>query len=109
MSAEFIYDSRLGLSIPHINGHWSELEQESQEHVLSKWETIRGTIPDRVKAIELQIETVHEALTQEENFERSCELNLEMAELASIINDLWIWFRLNPSLTRLKLSQKVKK
>ncbi|WP_332689845.1 hypothetical protein [Halalkalibacter lacteus] len=66
---------------------------------MAKWETIRGTIPDRVKEIEHEIELVHEQLTNEEDFERSCELNLEMAELASIINDLWIWFRISPTVS----------
>ncbi|WP_227936600.1 hypothetical protein [Alkalihalobacillus deserti] len=99
MSVEFIYDSRLCLSLPSLHGSWKELNEKSQEQILAKWESIRGTIPDRIKEIEEEIETVHEQLTREEDFERSCELNLEMAELASAINDLWIWFRLTPSLT----------
>jgi hypothetical protein len=99
MSVIFNYDSRLRLSLPVIQASWTELDRDSQEMVLTRWETIRGTIPDRVKEIEQQIELVHNQLTLEEDFERSCELNLEMAELASIINDLWIWFRTTPSLT----------
>ncbi|MFC0473254.1 hypothetical protein ACFFHM_22820 [Halalkalibacter kiskunsagensis] len=99
MSVEFVYDPRLGLSIPTLKCSWDELERITQEHVVDTWENIRGTIPDRVKEIELKIETVHEQLTNEEDFERSCELNLEMAELASIINDLWIWFRMTPSIS----------
>jgi hypothetical protein len=35
------------------------------------------------------------ALRDELNFKRSCELNSEIAELASIINDLQIWYRIN--------------
>ncbi|MCL7747801.1 hypothetical protein [Halalkalibacter alkaliphilus] len=99
MSVIFNYDSRLRLSLPVFQGSWTELDRDSQEKVLTRWETIRGTIPDRVKEIEQQIELVHNQLALEEDFERSCELNLEMAELASIINDLWIWFRTTPSLT----------
>ncbi|KHF39298.1 hypothetical protein [Halalkalibacter okhensis] len=99
MSVLFKYDSRLGLPLPTIHGSWDELDKGNQEQALSKWETIRGTIPDRVKDIEHQIELVHDQLTSEEDFERSCELNLEMAELASIINDLWIWFRITPALS----------
>ncbi|MEV2532474.1 hypothetical protein ABND92_18120, partial [Paenibacillus larvae] len=34
-------------------------------------------------------------LYEEENFEISCRLNSDIAELASTINDLHIWFRLN--------------
>ncbi|MFC0557935.1 hypothetical protein [Halalkalibacter alkalisediminis] len=99
MSVEFIYDSRLGLSIPRLNSSWEDLNVTTQEQVLAKWESIRGTIPDLIKDIEKKITIVHEQLSREEDFERSCALNLEMAELASNINDLWIWFRLTPTLT----------
>jgi hypothetical protein len=99
MKIKFNYDSRLGLALPALHGSWSNLNSETQEQVLAKWETIRGMIPDRIKEIEKEIESIHEQLTQEEDFERSCELNLQMAERASDINDLWIWFRVNPSLT----------
>ncbi len=85
MNVEFIYDSRLDLSLPHINVRWTELEQDTQEHILSKWETIRGTIPDRVKTIEQEINMVHAALTEEENFERSCELNLKWPSLHQLL------------------------
>jgi hypothetical protein len=100
MSVEFVYDPRLRLPLPALYRTWNELDLSTQEYTLAKWETIRGAIPDRVKEIELEIESVHEQLTNEEDFERSCELNLEMAELASIINDLWIWFRMTPSVSR---------
>ncbi|ARK31720.1 hypothetical protein [Halalkalibacter krulwichiae] len=99
MSVEYIFDSRLGLSIPKVEGTWSDLSIDIQQQVLAKWEAIRGTIPDRIKEIEKEIEIIHEQLTEEEDFERSCELNLEMAELASTINELWIWFRVSPTVT----------
>ena len=33
-------------------------------------------------------------------FIRSCELNSEIGELASIINDLWIWDRTNEEISK---------
>ncbi|GAE34138.1 hypothetical protein [Halalkalibacter akibai] len=99
MTIEFIYDQRLDLFLPSIDGSWHEISKEQQEQILAKWETIRGIIPDRIKEIEQTIELVHQQLTEEEDFDRSCELNLKMAELASTINELWIWFRVTPTMT----------
>ncbi|KMJ55242.1 hypothetical protein AB685_28280 [Bacillus sp. LL01] len=99
MDVEFIYDSRLQISLPRFHTVWDELDQDRQAQILRSWEEIRGNIPERVKELEVVINEKQAALTEELNFERSCHLNSEIAELASIINDLWIWFRLNPSLT----------
>jgi hypothetical protein len=99
MDVEFVYDSRLQISLPRFHIAWDELDQDRQAQILRSWEETRGDIPDRVKELEIVINEKQAALTEELNFERSCDLNSEIAELASIINDLWIWFRLNPSLT----------
>ncbi|MDV2684768.1 hypothetical protein RYX56_10350 [Alkalihalophilus lindianensis] len=99
MDVEFVYDFRLQISLPRFHTAWDELDQDRQAQILRSWEEIRGNIPERVKELEAVINEKQAALTEELNFERSCHLNSEIAELASIINDLWIWFRLNPSLT----------
>lgn len=93
MSYEFIYDERLGICLPRIHGEWDAYSEEMQARILFEWEKIRGTIPDRIKEIEALINEKQEKLGHEENFAASCELNTEISELASIINDLWIWFR----------------
>ncbi|GAE30096.1 hypothetical protein [Halalkalibacter hemicellulosilyticus] len=98
MHVKFIYDLRLGISVPHIEQEWDHLDEQTKANTLNKWEQIRGAIPDRVKQMENQIQSVHAQLSNEEDFEKSCQLNEEMAELASIINDLWILFRVTPSL-----------
>ncbi|MCM3715026.1 hypothetical protein [Halalkalibacter oceani] len=99
MSMTFRYDARLGIPLPVLSCRWEEIEPNVQERILLEWEEIRGAIPDKVKELEQQIEAVHAEMTEEEDFERSCALNLKMAELASVINDLWIYFRTTPTLS----------
>ncbi|TMW71723.1 hypothetical protein [Alteribacter natronophilus] len=93
MKNTFKYDSRLGIPLPVLTESWENLEPGEQERILGEWETIRGKIPSRVKEIEIQIEKKQQSLDEEENFVQSCRLNSEIADLASIINDLWIWYR----------------
>ena len=64
-----------------------------QHAILLKWEQVRGKIPDRIKELEHYINTKQHYLNNED-FEVSCKLNSEIADLASIINDLWLWYRL---------------
>nr|WP_206766882.1 hypothetical protein [Brevibacillus laterosporus] len=71
---------------------WEEYDPFERADILIKWEEIRSRIPDRVIALEAVINQKQAELYQEDNFERSCELNSEIAELASTINDLNIWF-----------------
>lgn len=89
----FVYDHRLGISLPELENPWEEYPEHSQETILSQWENIRGTIPDRIKEVEHEIDDKQEQLNIEEDFEKSCRINSDIAELASIINDLWIWYR----------------
>ncbi|WP_062047756.1 hypothetical protein [Bacillus sp. JCM 19034] len=98
MSVQFIYDRRLGIELPLFEQSWDALDYKIKDVTLKKWEEIRGTIPDRVKEFEEKIRIVHLQLSDEEDFETCCRLNEEMAELASIINDLWIWFRQSPAI-----------
>ncbi|OZM57983.1 hypothetical protein CIB95_06400 [Lottiidibacillus patelloidae] len=95
MSYTFEYDNRLGITIPDLHKFWDQYSKEEQAEILFKWEKIRGTIPDRIKDLEIEINNKQEQLNVEENFEKSCQLNSDIAELASIINDLWLWFRAN--------------
>lgn len=95
MVFEFVEDKRLGIALPVLYRDWETIEQTSQEMILEKWETIRGQIPDRIKELEEEIKQKLEDMSHEEDFQVTCRLNTEMAELASIINDLWIWYRTN--------------
>ncbi|MGM7702325.1 hypothetical protein ACSVDE_11420 [Pseudalkalibacillus sp. Hm43] len=99
MTYSFQMDERLGIRLPVLNESWNQYTVQTQESILSEWETIRGKIPDRIKELEHHINEKQEQLNIEEDFERSCQLNSDIAELASIINDLWIWYRLNNQVT----------
>jgi hypothetical protein len=94
----FHYNDRLGIQIPVLN-NWESLSDEVQQSILLYWEKSRGSIPDRIIDLEKQINCKQEKLEKENNFELSCQLNNEIAELASIINDLWLWFRTHQDLT----------
>lgn len=94
----FRYDSRLGIDIPHHIDEWETYSNETKEAILFKWEKIRGSIPDRIVELEAEINEKQHALSNESNFLKSCQLNSEIADLASVINDLWLWYRTNQEL-----------
>ncbi|AGT33099.1 hypothetical protein M493_14300 [Geobacillus genomosp. 3] len=96
MNGIFIDDKRLGIRLPHLDKPWDDYSADEQEAILLEWEAIRGLIPDRIAALERKIDEKQDELGRETDFERSCQLNAEVAELASIINDLWIWYRVSP-------------
>ncbi|AEV20405.1 hypothetical protein GTCCBUS3UF5_31030 [Geobacillus thermoleovorans CCB_US3_UF5] len=109
MNGIFIDDKRLGIRLPHLDKPWEDYSPNEQEAILLEWETIRGLIPDRIAELEREINEKQDALGQEADFARSCQLNADIAELASIVNDLWIWYRIAPSVsspTRKKAGRK---
>lgn len=103
MEEFFELNDRLGILLPKLDKEWHEYSIKEQQMILAAWENIRGHIPDRIKELEVIINSKQAELDKEENFARSCRLNSEIAEMASIINDLWIWYRLNQSLAEDKV------
>ena len=95
----FVLDKRLGIQIPVFNVEWDDLPLEMRQSILLTWETIRGSIPDHIANLEKVINAKQLELSDESDFARSCLLNSEIAELASIINDLWLWFRTHQDVT----------
>jgi hypothetical protein len=95
MKEYFSFDDRLGIVIPDLSMELAEYSLETQEEILLYWEQVRGSIPDRISDLEIQINQKQALLSNESNFPRSCNLNTEIADLASIINDLWLWYRSN--------------
>ncbi|MEH7157608.1 hypothetical protein [Neobacillus drentensis] len=91
----FSFDERLGIQIPDFPMELAEYTLEIQQDILLYWEQVRGSIPDRISDLEHQINQKQALLSNESNFPLSCKLNTEIAELASIINDLWLWYRTN--------------
>ncbi|UCZ52277.1 hypothetical protein LGQ02_15710 [Bacillus shivajii] len=102
MSVTFVYDKRLGISIPHMACEWETINKAEQEAILAEWEKSRGDIPDRVKELEDEINHLQQRLYDENDFVMSCKLNDEISELASTINDLWIWYRTGATISQQK-------
>ncbi|WP_044894505.1 hypothetical protein [Bacillus alveayuensis] len=99
MKQLFIFDKRLGIPLPKLEKEWEEYSESEQHMILLHWENIRGRIPDRIIELERVINQKQAELAEENDFTRSCLLNSEIAELASIINDLWIWYRMNQTVS----------
>ncbi|MFB6467694.1 hypothetical protein ACE38V_12960 [Cytobacillus sp. Hz8] len=107
MENQFKQDDRLGIPVPVLDKDWDEFSLETQQDILFHWETIRGSIPDRIAELEEQINLKQAQLYDESSFERSCELNSEIAELASVINDLWLWYRTNQDMSEMENPQRL--
>lgn len=95
---EFVWNCRLGIRLPRLRLEWAAYTKHERECILVQWEEIRGTIPQRIYELECRIRTEQERLYEEEDFEASCTINSRIAEFASRINDLHIWFRMNQEL-----------
>ncbi|KZE80577.1 hypothetical protein [Paenibacillus elgii] len=95
MTYAFELDERLGIPLPRLEQDFEDYSQQEQAEMLLRWEEIRGGIPDRVKQLERVIIAKQELLNVEEHFPTSCRLNSEIADLASTINELHLWFRVH--------------
>ena len=91
----FRFDTRLGIPLPNLTAEWAHYSRPEREAMVGEWEHIRGIIPDRIKAFEAIINEKQALLQAEEDFLVCCRLNSEVADYASRINDLHLWFRLN--------------
>jgi hypothetical protein len=98
MSFYFQYDARLGIETPMLEIDWESYPSDVRMDILLHWEQIRGVIPDRIMKLEGTIIYKQNQLDKEDDFPTSCRLNSEIADLASIINDLHLWFRVNQDL-----------
>lgn len=99
MTNVFIYNERLGIELPSLDQEWERYREEERADILVRWEEIRGTIPDRILSLERIIIRKQLQLNVEDDFPISCRLNYEIAELASCITDLHIWYRVNQELS----------
>jgi hypothetical protein len=95
MKYSFQYNERLGIELPVMEHEWEDYSHMDRTDLLLRWEQIRGTIPDRIHKLEAIIIRKQSQLDQEDDFPTSCLLNSEIADLASTINDLHLWFRVN--------------
>jgi hypothetical protein len=95
---EFIYNKRLGIPVPELLEDWESYPITVREQIVDEWEQIRGRIPERIFDLEKIINYKQSLLNVEEDFPYACQLNSEIAECASIINDLHLWYRSNQEL-----------
>ncbi len=98
METYFTYDERLGIRLPDLNQQWAAYTQEEQERILSEWEQIRGSIPERIKQMEAIINERQAQLNVEPVFADAVRLNHEIADYASRIMDLHMLFRIDEQL-----------
>ncbi|WP_139994227.1 MULTISPECIES: hypothetical protein [Paenibacillus] len=94
----FDWNERLRIRIPVLEMEWEQYKAVDQLAIIEQWELIRGTIPDRVMEFERDIHVKQAQLFEEDSFEQSCILNYEIADYASRINDLHIWYRIDQQL-----------
>jgi hypothetical protein len=90
---QFEWNERLGICVPSLKEDWETIGRSRRIALLERWETVRGSIPDRVNRLEERINVKQDELSLEDDFRESCRLNADIAELASRINDLHIWYR----------------
>ncbi|MEI7026827.1 hypothetical protein WBG83_14115 [Paenibacillus sp. y28] len=95
MNYTFQYNERLGIRLPVLHQEWELIPLDQQSRLLHEWEVVRGAIPDRIKAIEMVIVQKQNQLNVEDNFAVSCRLNYEISEMASVITDLHLWYRVD--------------
>jgi hypothetical protein len=95
---EFVYNKRLGIPVPELIEDWEKYPIYIREQIVDEWEQIRGRIPERIFELEKIINIKQNLLNVEENFPLACQLNSQIAECASIINDLHLWYRANQDL-----------
>ncbi|MED4224155.1 ABC transporter C-terminal domain-containing protein [Neobacillus cucumis] len=95
----FTFDERLGIHVPDLMLEWDKYCKDTQQFILLNWERVRGTIPDRIAELEQEINHKQAKLSDESDFPRSCKLNTEIADLASIINDLWLYYRADQTIS----------
>ncbi|GGG55650.1 hypothetical protein [Paenibacillus radicis (ex Gao et al. 2016)] len=94
----FQWNERLRISLPVMEQDWELYDGAEQADMVERWELIRGTIPDRIMELERVIRVKQNELFEEDSFPESCRINSEIAELASRINDLQIWYRVSQEL-----------
>ncbi len=98
VNRQFCWDERLGIPVPALESDWEDLSLRQQQDVLARWELVRGDIPEQIVRLEARIKRMQEQMSLEDDFAACCRLNADIAELASRINDLNIWFRVRQDL-----------
>jgi hypothetical protein len=99
VSYRFVFNERMGIAIPEMDREWPDYSHEEQVAILVEWERIKARIPDRILEFETEIEAKGQQAAIEDDWDRVCELYSEYYAIASIINDLNIWSKVEPNTT----------
>lgn len=94
----FQLDTRLGIELPVFETPFEELPRTEQEAILLRWETIRARIPDQIMRLEHDIEGLLQLVHEEEDWDIIASYFVQISDLASRINELNTWRRVDPSL-----------
>lgn len=94
MTDRFRYDKRLGILLPNLYEDWESLSPEERHAMIMEWEKIRARIPDRIMELEGEINKRQEHIAKEDDWDKICKLYGEIYGIASTINDLQIWSRI---------------
>lgn len=94
----FTYDTRLGIHLPDLKQEWEELSLEEQHEIIAEWERIKAKIPDRIIELECEINQRQDRVSKEDDWDTVCRLYKEIYTIASMINDLNVWARLDQEL-----------
>ncbi len=95
----FRHDPRLGIELPDLTTPYEELSHTQQEELIAYWEGVRAHIPDQIMKFEQDIEDHLQAVHQEEDWDIVAAHFADISDLASRINELNMWRRVDPSLT----------
>lgn len=98
MNNLFVFDERLGIHVPELTQDWLVYSIEQRSAILERWENERGLIPQRVHEFETEIASLHDAMQDENEWDRTVALMDQINDYASRINDLNILFRTEPHL-----------
>ncbi|MBU9712277.1 hypothetical protein KS419_11040 [Bacillus tamaricis] len=100
MQELFLEDKRLGINLPKLEKQWDGYSVTEQSKILSIWEKERAKIPDRIKDLENIVKIKTNDMLVENDEEKMVKLNNEIMKFASIINDLNIWYRIEPTISK---------
>jgi hypothetical protein len=91
----FEFDERLGIRLPYLEAEWEELSADERQSMIMEWEQIKAKIPDRIMEIEREIDRKQQQVMREDDWDTVCRLYEQIYALASLINDLHIWMRVD--------------
>ncbi|RIV28603.1 hypothetical protein D2Q93_02295 [Alicyclobacillaceae bacterium I2511] len=95
----FRHDQRLGIELPDLTTPYDELSHTQQEELIAYWEGVKAHIPDQIMKFERDIEGLLQVVHHEEDWDIIAAHFADISDLASRINELNMWRRVDPSLT----------